>query len=120
MNTVQLSTHSLVRTVPGVFSGCLLTIALLLTTGCGPSSVMMNSKTDGPIVIQQSAYTASGCRANLASEADRLGITLRATDVKGSLFGDALLWPFVKGYVCLGSDQNIPLGITGHPYLYQG
>ena len=89
-------------------------------TACGPSSMMLNNETGEPILIQESAYTASGCVRNLQEEADNSGMTLRSTDVKGSLFGDALLWPFVKGYVCIGTNQAIPRGIVGTTSLYRG
>ena len=89
-------------------------------TACGPSSMMLHSETGEPILLQESAYTASGCEENLEEEAQELGMPLRSTDIKGSLFGDTLLWPFIKGYVCIGTAQPIPRGIVGSPYLYHG
>lgn len=100
-----------------------LAIAVLLASSlvaCGPSSMMLHSQTGEPILIQESAYTASGCEQTLQEEAVKSGMLLRSTDVKGSLFGDALLWPFVKGYVCIGTNQVIPRGIVGTPSLYNG
>ncbi len=102
------------------FAGIALLSIGLGMTGCGPTSVMMHSQTGDPIVIQESAWSANGCKANLEEEAHRLGVSLRSTDVKGSIFGDSLFWPFVKGYVCLGTGHEIPPGIVGKPYLYQG
>lgn len=89
-------------------------------TACGPSSVMLHSRTGDPILLQESAFTADGCRQDLQEEAERIGMTLRSADVKGSLFGEALLWPFVKGYVCVGTAQELPRGITGTTTLYGG
>ena len=89
-------------------------------TACGPSSMMLHNETGEPILLQESAYTASGCERNLQEEADSSGMTLRSTDVKGSLFGETLLWPFVKGYVCIGTNQAIPRGIVGTTSLYPG
>lgn len=95
-------------------------LACMAVSACGPSSTMFHSQIGEPMVIQQSAYSAEGCRRNLAEEAQRIGMPLRSTDVKGSIFGDTLLWPFIKGYVCIGTDQAVPPGIIGQPYLYQG
>lgn len=105
------------------FAAPLLGIAVLCALGlsaCGPSAVMLHSRTGEPIAVQESAYTAWGCRKNLAEEADRVGMSLKSTDVKGWFFGDSLMWPFVKGYVCLGTDQDLPPGILGKTYVYQG
>lgn len=98
-------------------------MAVLFALGlsaCGPSAVMLHSRTGDPIAIQESAYTAWGCRRNLSEEAERVGMALKSTDVKGWFFGDSLMWPFVKGYVCLGTDQDLPPGILGKTYVYQG
>ena len=100
-----------------------MTIGLCLASGmaaCGPNSVMLHGQTGEPILVQESAYTAAGCRQNLEEEAQRIGMPLRSTDIKGSLFGDTLLWPFVKGYVCLGTDRDLPIGIVGTTSLYRG
>ena len=106
---------------PSVGRGLILAVLLASgLTACGPSSMMLNSQTGEPILIQESAYTAGGCEQNLQEEADRSGMALRSTAVKGSLFGDALLWPFVKGYVCIGTNRFIPRGVVGTPSLYNG
>ena len=89
-------------------------------SACGPSSVMWHSRTGEPILIQESAYTAGGCRRNLEAEAKRTGMVLRSIDVKGRFFGDAFYWPLVKGYVCLGTDRDLPIGVEGTTTLYQG
>lgn len=97
-----------------------LVLACSTVSACGPTSNMLHSRSGEPMVIQQSAYSEEGCLQNLEAEAQRIGMQLRSTDVKGSFFGDSLLWPFVKGYVCIGTDHVVPFGIVGNPYLYQG
>lgn len=98
----------------------LSTFACFLLTACGPTSVMYHSRTGEPILIQESAYTAGGCEHNLRDEAQRVGMPLRSTDVKGRFFGDPFYWPFVKGYVCIGTERELPPGLVGTPALYQG
>ena len=118
MNTVhpRQSSIALARTTRLVVA----TLTCVLLTACGPASVMYHSRTGEPILIQESAYTAWGCKQNLQDEAQRVGMPLRSTDMKGSFFGDSFYWPIVKGYVCIGSDRETPAGIVGTPVLYQG
>ncbi len=114
-----MTTSRIPRHVVSLLAGFAVWCALGLSA-CGPSAVMLHSQTGEPMVIQESAYTAWGCRKNLAEEAQRVGMALKSTDMKGWFFGDSLMWPFVKGYVCLGTDQDLPPGMLGKPYVYQG
>ena len=90
--------------------------ALWLTiSGCGPQSVTLHSQTRLPMILQESAYTESGCREHLTDKAHELGMTLQSVSVKGWFFGDTLLWPLYKGYVCFGIDRDLPALIVGNP-----
>jgi hypothetical protein len=87
----------------------------LAISGCGPQSVTLSSYTRLPMILQESAYTESGCREQLIGRAQELGVTLQSTSVKGWFFGDTLLWPLYKGYVCFGTDRDLPALIVGSP-----
>lgn len=87
----------------------------LTVSGCGPQSVTLHSQTRLPMILQESAYTESGCREHLTDRARELGMTLQSVSVKGWFFGDTLLWPLYKGYVCLGTDRDLPALIVGSP-----
>ncbi len=82
-------------------------LLILLMSGCGPHYVVASRETGRPLIIVSSAYTQSGCLDNLHEEAERLGVGLRSLSVKGSFFGDTLLWPFYKGYTCTGTVTMI-------------
>ncbi|MGE3152109.1 MAG: hypothetical protein AB7G48_10975 [Nitrospiraceae bacterium] len=95
-----------------IVAGALLLFAV---GGCGPQSVTLNSGTRSPMILQESAYTESGCREHLTDKAHELGMTLQSVSVKGWFFGDTLLWPLYKGYVCFGTDRDLPALIVGSP-----
>lgn len=91
-------------------------VALWLgASGCGPQSVTLHRQTHQPMILQESAYTASGCREHLTDKAHELGMTLQSVSIKGWFLGDTLLWPLYKGYVCFGTDRDLPALIVGSP-----
>jgi hypothetical protein len=87
----------------------------LALSGCGPQSVTLHGQTRLPMILQESAYTESGCREHLIDRAHELGMSLQSVSVKGWFFGDTLLWPLYKGYICFGTDRDLPALIVGNP-----
>lgn len=81
----------------------LLSILLLLVSGCAEPYTAFHSKTGDPILIGRRAYSYNGCLETMREEAARLGVTFRTVQVRGSLFGRSLLWPFEPGYACEGA-----------------
>lgn len=71
---------------------------------------MFHSVTGLPILVIRRAATSAGCFETMKEEAARLGVTFRYVHVKGSFFGDLLLWPFEKGYSCeaaIGPERSL-------------
>jgi len=48
----------------------------------------------------------------MQDEAQRLGVTFRYVQVRGSTAGRSLLWPFEPGYACEGAigPEQLPSG----------
>jgi len=97
---------------------CLLFMIVLLLAGCAEPFTIFHSKTGEPILLGRRAFSYEGCLSTMREEADRLGVTFRYLQVRGSTVGRSLLWPFDPGYACeaavgperppSGSYQNVP------------
>lgn len=86
---------------------------LVLATGCASEYDVFHSKTGEPILLSRRAYSKESCLQQIHEEGNRLGVTFRYVHVKGSLFGQSLLWPFEGGYACeaaMGPEEK-PRGI---------
>jgi hypothetical protein len=81
----------------------LLTILLLAVAGCAEPYTVFHSQTGDPILIGRRAYSYNGCLETMREEAVRLGVTFRTVQVRGSMEGRSLLWPFEPGYACEGA-----------------
>lgn len=91
-------------------------LCMFLLGGCAQEYAMFHSVTGQPILVIRRATTTEGCFETMREEAARLVVTFRYVHVKGSYFGDSLLWPFVKGYSCeaaIGPERS-PRGV--YPY----
>src|SRR3954451_1380371 len=85
-----------------LMKGCVCIAVLLgLIAGCGPQFALPESK-DRPAQIVVSAYTQSGCLEDLQQAADRAGVGVRLKDVQTDLGWEIFLFPFYKGYKCIG------------------
>jgi hypothetical protein len=86
---------------------CVYSVVLLgLIAGCGPQFVLPETK-ERPAQIVVSAYTQNGCLEELQEAANRAGVEVRLKDVQTDLGWEIFLFPFYKGYKCVGE-------ITGH------
>lgn len=74
---------------------------LVLSAGCGPQFTLPESK-DRPGQIVVSAYTQDGCFEELKEAAARQGVEVRLKDVQTDLGWEVFLFPFYKGYKCIG------------------
>lgn len=86
---------------------------LLFLAGCGNHYTVFRSQTSEPILLTRSAYTWVGCMETLQREGAGVDMTFRYIHIKGSFFGDTLLWPFYKGYSCeaaIGPERS-PSGV---------
>jgi hypothetical protein len=102
----------------------LLLVPLFVLTGCAESFTVFHSQTGEPTILGRRAYTYEGCLSTMREEAERLGLTFRYVQVRGSWEGRSLLWPFEPGYACeaaIGPEQ-LPSGIYLNvpPRLPQG
>lgn len=87
--------------------------AILLLTGCAESFTVFHSQTGELILIGRRAYSYDGCLSTMREESERLGVTFRYVQVRGSVPGRSLLWPFEPGYACeaaVGPERH-PNGI---------
>lgn len=80
-----------------------LAIVLLTLAGCADPYTVFHSETGDPILIGRRAFSYNGCLETMREEAARLGVTFRTVQVKGSMIGRSLLWPFEPGYACEGA-----------------
>jgi hypothetical protein len=78
----------------------LLLLATLWFTGCAESFTVYHSQTGDLLLIGRRAYTYDGCLSTMREESERLGVTFRYVQVRGSMQGRSLLWPFEPGYAC--------------------
>lgn len=74
---------------------------LVVITGCGPQFVLPETK-ERPAQIVVSAYTQNGCLEELQEAASRAGVEVRLKDVQADLGWEIFLFPFYKGYKCIG------------------
>ena len=82
----------------GRFSSIVLFVVI---AGCGPQYVLPETKQQpGQIVV--SAYTQSGCFEELQEAAKAAGVEVRLKDVQTDLGWEIFLFPFYKGYKCIG------------------
>lgn len=72
-----------------------------LIAGCGPQFVLPETK-ERPGQIVVSAYTQAGCFEELQEAAKRAGVEVRLKDVQTDLGWEIFLFPFYKGYKCIG------------------
>jgi hypothetical protein len=85
----------------------------LLLSACAEDYTVFHSQTGQPILLTRRGVTLEHCVQAVREEGTRLGVTFRYIHVKGSLFGQSLLWPFEKGYVCEAAigPERFPTGI---------
>jgi hypothetical protein len=76
-------------------------VAFALLAGCGPQFSLPETK-ERPAQIVVSAYTQSGCFEELQEAANRSGVEIRLKDVQTDLGWEIFLFPFYKGYKCIG------------------
>ena len=88
---------------------CFLILTLI---GCAEPFTVFHSRTGEPIIIGRRAYSYQGCLSTMQDEAQRLGVTFRYVQVRGSTAGRSLLWPFEPGYACEGAigPEQLPSG----------
>lgn len=88
-------------------------IGMLLLSACATEYDVFHSQTGEPLILSRRAYSKETCLQSIRTEGARLGVTFRYIHVKGSLFGQSLLWPLEGGYACeagIGSEDK-PRGI---------
>ena len=78
----------------------LLMVWLLLAVGCADEYVAFHRSTGDPLILTRRGFTKEECLQRIRQDADELGVTYRYVHIKGSLFGQMLLWPFEPGYAC--------------------
>ncbi|MEQ1656724.1 MAG: hypothetical protein ABL960_13595 [Nitrospira sp.] len=86
---------------------------LLFAAGCASEYDAFHTQTGEPLLLSRRAYSRDACLEEIRAEGTRLGVTFRYVNVRGSLFGQSLLWPFEGGYACeaaIGPEEK-PRGI---------
>lgn len=86
---------------------------LFFITGCASEYDAFHTQTGDPILLSRRAYSKETCLQKIHAEGARLGVAFRYVHVRGSLFGQSLLWPFEGGYACeaaVGPEEK-PRGI---------
>ena len=73
---------------------------LVLAAGCADEYVAYHKVTGDPLILSRRGYSREACLHQIQQDSDELGVTLRYVHIKGSLFGQSLLWPFELGYYC--------------------
>ena len=66
------------------------------------TAVWLPESKDRPAQIVVSAYTENGCLEELQEEAKRAGVEVRLKDIQTDLGWEIFLFPFYKGYKCIG------------------
>lgn len=97
---------------PFVRTGALMSL-LLLAAGCASEYDVYHTQTGEPLLLSRRGYSKESCLQTIREEGRRLRATFRYVHVKGSLFGQSLLWPFEGGYACeaaVGPEEQ-PRGI---------
>lgn len=85
----------------------------LLMTGCASEYNVFHTQTGEPLLISRRAYSKETCLQKIYADGASLGVTFRYVHVKGSFFGQSLLWPLEGGYACEGAigPEEKPRGI---------
>lgn len=73
---------------------------LLFAAGCASEYDAFHTQTGEPLLLSRRAYSRDACLEEIRAEGTRLGVTFRYVNVRGSLFGQSLMWPFEGGYAC--------------------
>jgi hypothetical protein len=86
---------------------------VLLLSACAEDYTVFHSQTGQPILLTRRGATTESCIRAVREEGARLGVTFRYIHIKGSFFGQSLLWPFEKGYACEAAigPERVPTGI---------
>ncbi|SPP64013.1 hypothetical protein NITLEN_11099 [Nitrospira lenta] len=86
---------------------------MLFINGCASEYDVFHTQTGDPILLSRRAYSKETCLEKIHAEGTRLGVTFRYVHVRGSLFGQSLLWPFEGGYACEAAvgPEGLPRGI---------
>lgn len=90
-----------------------IVVILLIMTGCASEYDTFHTQTGEPLILSRRAYSKEACLQQIHEEGANLGVTFRYVHVRGSLFGQSLLWPFEGGYACeaaIGPEEK-PKGI---------
>ena len=90
-----------------------IVVILLLMAGCASEYDTFHTQTGEPLILSRRAYSKEACLQQIHEEGANLGVTFRYVHVRGSLFGQSLLWPFEGGYACeaaIGPEEK-PKGI---------
>jgi hypothetical protein len=88
----------------------LVAILVCLTAGCADEFIVYHHEAGTPLVISRRAYSPDGCVSKLSGDATRMGVTFRHVNVRGSVIGRSLLWPFEPGYACeaaIGPERGL-------------
>ena len=75
-------------------------VLLLVITGCASEYDAFHTQTGEPLILSRRAYSKEACLQKIHAEGARLGVTFRYVHVRGSLFGQSLVWPLEGGYAC--------------------
>lgn len=81
-----------------LFSAVGLTAVLL--SGCADEFIVFHRDAGTPLIISRRSYNPEGCVEKLTDDASRMGVSFRHVNVRGSVMGRSLLWPFEPGYAC--------------------
>lgn len=84
--------------------------------GCGPKYYRPALGPDKPAEITVSAYTQSGCLECLQEEARNRNVQVKLKDIQTDLGWEIFLFPFYKGYKCIGiveEPKSTPAVSTG-------
>ena len=92
----------------------LVLITILLLAGCAENYTVFHSQTGNPIILGRRAYSHEGCLSTMREEAARLGVSLSAVQVRGSLARPiTLVAPLSQGMRAKGPSvpERLPHGI---------
>ena len=94
----------------------LVLVSSVLLIGCGPKYYKAALGPDKPAEITVSAYTQSGCLDCLQEEARNRNVEVKLKDIQTDLGWEIFLFPFYKGYKCIGvvvEPKSTPGASTG-------
>ncbi len=84
-----------------IFCWAIALILITIVAGCGPRYYIPADR-DKPGEIVVSAYTQDGCIEELQEEAKARSVEVKLKKVDTDLGWQIFLFPFYKGYRCLG------------------